>query len=100
MGSTRPNPTHVGWVGLGWTYVIGWIGLNFFFLTHHDGLGPKISSTRPMHTPNFEFSHIFSFFSLFPIYLLFFLEKNTHTKERVKWVKGIVNPSGNILTIK
>ena len=24
------NPTHVGWVGLGWTYVMGWIGLNFF----------------------------------------------------------------------
>ena len=33
MGSTRLNPTHVGWVGLGWTYVMGWIGLNFFLLT-------------------------------------------------------------------
>ena len=31
MGSTRPNPTHVGWVGSGWTYVMGWVGLNFFF---------------------------------------------------------------------
>ena len=30
MGLTRPNPTHVGWVGLGWTYVIGWVELNFF----------------------------------------------------------------------
>ena len=35
------NPTHVGWVGLGWVE---------FFLTHHDGLGQKIPSTRPMHT--------------------------------------------------
>ena len=23
MDSTRPNTTHVGWVGLGWTYVMG-----------------------------------------------------------------------------
>ena len=30
MSSTRPNPIHVGWVGLGWTYMIGWVGLNFF----------------------------------------------------------------------
>ena len=50
MGSTRPNPTHVGWVGLGWTYVMGWVGLNFF-LTHHGGFGQKISLTRPIHTP-------------------------------------------------
>ena len=49
MGSTRPNPTHVGWVALGWTYVMGWVGLNFF-LTHHGGLGQKILSTRFMHT--------------------------------------------------
>ena len=40
MGSTRPNPTHIGWVGL-----------NFFF-THHGGLGQKISLTQPMHTLN------------------------------------------------
>ena len=47
MGSTRPNPTHVGWVGLDWTYVMGWVGLGWveFFLTHHGGLGQKISST-------------------------------------------------------
>ena len=25
------NPTHVGWVGLGWTYVMGWVGLIFFY---------------------------------------------------------------------
>ena len=29
MGSTRTNTTHVGWVGLGQTYVK--VGLNFFF---------------------------------------------------------------------
>ena len=23
MDSTRPNTTHVGWVGLGWIYVMG-----------------------------------------------------------------------------
>ena len=27
-----------------------WVGLNFF-LTHHGGLGHKISSTQPIHTP-------------------------------------------------
>ena len=32
----------MGWVGLGWVE---------FFLTHHGGLGQKIPSTRPMHTP-------------------------------------------------
>ena len=30
MGSTRTNTTHVGWVGLGWTYVIGWTEFFFF----------------------------------------------------------------------
>ena len=38
MGSTRPNPIHVGWVELD------------IFLTHHDGLGKKISSIRPNPT--------------------------------------------------
>ena len=47
MGSTRPDPTHVGWVGLMW-----WVGLGSIFLTHHGRLSQKISSTRPMHTPN------------------------------------------------
>ena len=47
---TQPNPTHMGWVGLGLTYVMGWIGLKKN-LTHHDGLGQKISSIRPIHTP-------------------------------------------------
>ena len=33
--SNKKNcPIHVGWVGLGWIYVIGWVELNFF-LTHH-----------------------------------------------------------------
>ena len=39
MGSTQPM-----WVSL------GWVGLNFFNLS--GGLSQKISSTRPMHTPN------------------------------------------------
>ena len=45
MSSTRPNLTHVGWVGFMW-----WVGLGWIFLTHHGRLGPKISLTRPMHT--------------------------------------------------
>ena len=45
MGSTQPNPTHVGWVRLN------------FFLTHYGRLGKKIPLTRPnptqpMHTLN------------------------------------------------
>ena len=37
--SNKKNcPIHVGWVGLGWIYVIGWVELNFF-LTHHGVLG-------------------------------------------------------------
>ena len=44
MGSTRPNSTHVNWVGLGWTDVMGCVE---FFLTHHGGLGQKIPSTQP-----------------------------------------------------
>ena len=50
MDSTQPNPTHMGWVGLGLTYVMGWIELKKI-LTHHGGLGQKISSTQPIHTP-------------------------------------------------
>ena len=42
MGSTRPNLTYG--VGLGW--------VEFFFLTHHRGLGQKISLTQPVHTLN------------------------------------------------
>ena len=68
------NPTHVGWVGLGWVEFffthhgglgqkipstwpnpthVGWVGLGWveFFLTHHGGLGQKIPSTWPTHTP-------------------------------------------------
>ena len=40
----QPNPTQLMWVGLGWVEI---------FLTHHGGLGKKILSTRPMHTPTF-----------------------------------------------
>ena len=39
MGSTQPNPIHVGWVG--------------FFLTHHRGWvekSPQSDPTQPMHT--------------------------------------------------
>ena len=50
MDSTQPNPTHMGWVGFGLTYVMGWIGLKKN-LTHHGGLGQKIPSIRPIHTP-------------------------------------------------
>ena len=48
MGSTRPNPTYVGWVRLDVCDGLGWVE---FFFTHHGGLGQKIRSTRPMHTP-------------------------------------------------
>ena len=43
----QPNRCGLGWVGLGWTYVISWVGLGWIFLTHLDGFGQKISSTRP-----------------------------------------------------
>ena len=33
MGSTQPNSTCMGWIGLGWTYVMGWVELNFFLPT-------------------------------------------------------------------
>ena len=46
---TQPNPIHVGWVGLGWTSIMGQVGLNFF-LFHHGGLGWKNSSTQPKPT--------------------------------------------------
>ena len=47
MGSSRPNPTHVSWVGLGW--------VEFFFLLTMGGWvkkSPQSDLTRPMHTPN------------------------------------------------
>ena len=47
MGSTRPNPTHVNWVGLDLCDELGWVE---FFLTYHDGLGQKIPSTLPNPT--------------------------------------------------
>ena len=39
----QPDRTRSMWVGLGWIK---------YFLTHHGGLGQKISLTRPMHTPS------------------------------------------------
>ena len=48
MSSTWPNPTYVGWVRLDLCDGLGWVE---FFFTHHGGLGQKIRSTRPMHTP-------------------------------------------------
>ena len=44
MGSTRPM-----WVGLDLYDGLGWVE---FFLTHHDEFSQKISSTRPIYTPN------------------------------------------------
>ena len=41
MGSTRPNPTHVGWVGLDWTYVMGWVGLGWIFFDPPWWVGSK-----------------------------------------------------------
>ena len=49
MGSTRPKPTHVGWVRLDLCDGLRWVE---FFLTHYDGLSQKIPSTRSMHTPS------------------------------------------------
>ena len=46
MGSTRPNPIHVGWVGLGCTLVMGWI----FFGWVEKSSQPDL--TRPMHIHN------------------------------------------------
>ena len=50
---TQPDPTHVGWVGLGWTYVMGWVGLNFFLPTMVGWVKKSFQpdKTRPMHTP-------------------------------------------------
>ena len=45
MGSTLPM-----WVVLDLCDGLGWVE---FFLTHHGGLGQKMSLTRPMHTPKF-----------------------------------------------
>ena len=43
------NPTQPNSRGLGWAPMMGWVGLNIF-LTYHDRLGLKNSSTWPMHT--------------------------------------------------
>ena len=46
FNSTQPNPTHVGWIRLDKCDGLSWVK---FFLTHHDKLGQKISSTQSMH---------------------------------------------------
>ena len=51
MGSTRPNPTHVGWVELMWWVGLGWI----FCWPTMVGWVKKSSqsdTTQLMHTPN------------------------------------------------
>ena len=47
MGSTRPDPCELGWVGFDLCDGLGWVE---FFLTHHSGLGQKILSTRSNST--------------------------------------------------
>ena len=56
MGSTQPNVTHMGWVGLGWIYVMGWVGLNFFLPTMVGWVkkSSQPNPTRPIHTLNFK----------------------------------------------
>ena len=55
MGSTRPNPTHVGWVGLGWVELIWWVGSGWIFfwptMVGWVKKSPQPDPTRPMHTP-------------------------------------------------
>ena len=53
MDSTQTNLTHMGWVRLDLCDGLSWVE---FFLTHHGGLGKKIPSTRPMHTPTYTMS--------------------------------------------
>ena len=50
------NPTHVGWVGSGWTYMMDRVGLNFFLPTMMGWVkkSPQPNPTRPMHTPSFN----------------------------------------------
>ena len=55
MGSTRPNPTHVGCIGLGWTSMMGWVGLNFFDLPWWVGSKNPLNPTQPNPcTPLFQ----------------------------------------------
>ena len=53
ISSIQLNLTHVGWVGLGWTYVMGWVVLNFFLPTMIGWVkkSPQLNPTRLMHTP-------------------------------------------------
>ena len=45
----QPNSTQPMWVGLDLCDGLGCVEI---FLTYHGGLGQKIPSTRPMHTPS------------------------------------------------
>ena len=73
MGLTRPSPTHVGWVGLDWTYVMGWVELNFF-LPNMVGWVKKSPQPNPC-TPLFstissqcKFKKFVAFYSSFSSY--------------------------------
>ena len=49
MGSTRPNPTHVNWVGLGWVGLMWWVGLGWIFFDPPWWVGLKspLNPTQP-----------------------------------------------------
>ena len=46
---TQPNPYGLGWIGFDLCDGLDWIKKKN--LTHHGGLGQKIPSIRPIHTP-------------------------------------------------
>ena len=52
MDSTQPNPTHMGWVGLGLTYVMGWIGLKKKFDPPWVKKSPQSDPYTPLLLPN------------------------------------------------
>ena len=59
MGSTRPNPTHVGWVRLNFFLptMVGWVKKS-----------PQPDPTQPMHTPRI-INQLHNIFYLFIILL-------------------------------
>ena len=56
---TQPDPCGLGWVGLDLCDGLGWVE---FFLTHHGGLGQKISSTQPNPTHAHPYLYVFYIF--------------------------------------
>ena len=81
MGSIRPNLTHVGWVGLGWTYVMGWIGLNFLLPTMVGWVKkfPQPDPTNPctpLHDPECKLlsSHLINWKKLCLVYAMCMIE--------------------------